>query len=278
MMEEQPAGLARQVLYGKRRCRGARRSGAPGEVEMRRWTVAVAVAAMLLGAAVPGFPAQLPDGAVGEKPEVAELRAKLAEREAALREAETRLQEYQDEVHYQEALHLGVVDAVKASGLPTRQQRRVAVAIVREAQRNHVDPMLVIAVIRCESSFNNYAVSHAGAMGLMQVMPDTGTYLADKAGFRLGRSTNLFDAETNIELGTAYLADLIQRFGTLEKALVAYNAGPGLAKKILARKESRQKFMAGYPAKVVREFRKLKAQQERELTLRAQQQTKGTQG
>jgi soluble lytic murein transglycosylase len=136
----------------------------------------------------------------------------------------------------------------------------------------------VIALIRCESSFNNYAVSHVGAMGLMQVMPNTGTYLADKAGFRLGRSTNLFDAETNIELGTAYLADLIQRFGGVEKALVAYNAGPGLAKRILAKRDVRKKFMAGYPAKVVREFRKLKAQQERELTLRTQAQPEGKQG
>jgi soluble lytic murein transglycosylase len=115
-------------------------------------------------------------------------------------------------------------------------------------------------------------------MGLMQVMPDTGKYLADKAGMRLGRSTNLFDAETNIELGTAYLANLIQRFGSIEHALVAYNAGPGLAKKILAKRESRKKFMAGYPTKVVQEFRKLKAQQERELTLRAQQQTQASKG
>ncbi|MDY7233241.1 lytic transglycosylase domain-containing protein [Hyalangium rubrum] len=245
---------------------------------MGRWTVAVAAAAMLTGAAVPNFPSALPEGAVTETPEVAELRAKLAEQELALRETQVRLQEYQDEVAYQEALSLGVVEAVKASGLPVRQQRRVAVAIVREAQRNNVDPMLVIALIRCESSFNNYAVSHVGAMGLMQVMPATGKYLADKAGFRLGRSTNLFDAETNIELGTAYLADLINRFGSVDKALVAYNAGPGLAKKILAKRESRKKFMAGYPAKVVGEFRKLKAKQERELTLRTQAPSQGSQG
>jgi soluble lytic murein transglycosylase len=244
---------------------------------MRRGMVAVAAAVMLAGAAaVPGFPVQLPDGSVVETPEVAELRLKLAEQEAALKEAQARLQDYEDEAHYLEALRLGVADAVKASGLPVRQQRRVAVAIVREAQRNNVDPMLVIALIRCESSFNNYAVSHVGAMGLMQVMPDTGTYLADKAGFRLGRSTNLFDAETNIELGTSYLANLIDRFGSIDHALVAYNAGPGLAKKILAKRESRKKFMAGYPAKVVKEFRKLKAQQERQLTLRAQQQTEGS--
>ena len=245
---------------------------------MRRWMVAAAAAAVFTGAAIPSFPLLFPEGAVVESPQVEELRAKLAQREAALRDAQTRLQEYEDEAHFQEAMRLGVADAVRASGLPLRQQRRVAVAIVREAQRNNVDPMLVIALIRCESSFNNYAVSGVGAMGLMQVMPDTGTYLADKAGFRLGRTTNLFDAETNIELGTAYLANLIERFGNIEHALVAYNAGPGLAKKILAKREVRKKFIAGYPTKVVKEFRKLKAQQERELTLRAQQQTDKGQG
>jgi soluble lytic murein transglycosylase len=255
-----------------------REVGAPGGWVMRRWMVAGAAVAMLTGAAVPNFPVQLPDGAVAQSPEVAELRAKLAEQEAELKEAHARLQDYQDELHYQEAVRLGVVEAVKASKLPDRQQRRVAVAIVREAQRNNVDPMLVIALIRCESSFNNYAVSHVGAMGLMQVMPDTGEYLADKAGISLRRSTNLFDSETNIELGTAYLANLIERFGSVEHALVAYNAGPGLAKKILAKRESRKKFIAGYPTKVVREFRKLKAQQERELTLRAQQQTEASKG
>jgi len=245
---------------------------------MRRWMAAVAAAAMLGGAAaVPNFPWEQPYGVAGS-PEVEELRQRLAEREMELKSAQSRLQEYQDEAFYKEAERLGVVEAVKASGMTARQQRRVAVAIVREAQRNNVDPLLVIAVIRCESSFNNYAVSGVGAMGLMQVMPATGTYLADKAGFRLGRSTNLFDSETNIELGTAYLADLIQRFGSVEKALVAYNAGPGLAQKILAKKDVRKKFMAGYPAKVVGEFRKLKAKQERELTLRSQPNPEGTQG
>ena len=144
-------------------------------------------------------------------------------------------------------------------------------AIVREARRNGMDPLLVVALIRCESSFNNYAVSNVGAMGLMQVMPDTGSYLADRAGFKLQRHTNLFDSELNVELGTAYLADLIERFGSVERALVAYNAGPGLAKKILAQRDKRERFMAGYPAKVMREFRRLKAQQERELT-RAEEQ------
>ncbi|HYO51913.1 lytic transglycosylase domain-containing protein [Archangium sp.] len=232
---------------------------------MRGWTVAMAVAGVLVGMEAGAFQPYFP----GENnPEVAELRAKLAAQEATL----ARLEEEAE--FYAEAERLGVTTAVRASRLPERQQRRLAMAIVREARRNGVDPMLVVAVIRCESSFNNYAVSHVGAMGLMQVMPDTGNYLADKAGFKLERHTNLFDSELNVELGTAYLADLIERFGTPERALVAYNAGPGLAKKILAKRDKRERFMAGYPAKVMREFRRLKAQQARELTrLEEQRQT-----
>ncbi|MCK8499370.1 lytic transglycosylase domain-containing protein [Myxococcus fulvus] len=245
---------------------------------MRGWTVAVTAAAMLLSAGAYAFPVQVPTGPQGEPAEVMYLRASLEQRERELKAALARLEKYEDEAMFAQAERLGVVEMVKASGLPVHQQRRLAVAIVREAQRNNVDPLLVVAVIRCESSFNNYAVSHVGAMGLMQVMPDTGTWLADKAGFRLGRSTNLFDAETNVTLGTAYLADLINRFGSVEKALVAYNAGPGLARRILAKKDARTKFMAGYPTKVVKEFRKLKAQQERELTLRDQQKTIDRQG
>ncbi|HZA50921.1 MAG TPA: lytic transglycosylase domain-containing protein, partial [Myxococcaceae bacterium] len=120
------------------------------------------------------------------------------------------------------------------------------------------DPLLVVAVIRTESSFDNYAVSPVGAMGLMQVMPNTGSWLMKRRGARLGRRTNLFDSELNIELGTAYLAELLARFGSVEKALIAYNAGPGAAARILADRAARAKFMAGYPRKVLGELRKLK--------------------
>ncbi|AGC45863.1 transglycosylase SLT domain-containing protein [Myxococcus stipitatus DSM 14675] len=245
---------------------------------MRGLTVAVAAAAMLVSGGAGAFPVQVPVEPLGEPAEMTQLRVRLEQAEAELSVALTRLQAYEDEAAYEEAERLGVAAQVRASGLPEHQQRRLAVAIVREAQNNGVDPMLVIAVIRCESSFNNYAVSHVGAMGLMQVMPDTGTWLADKAGFRLGRKTNLFDAETNVALGTAYLAELIERFGTVEKALVAYNAGPTQAQKILSKKESRTRFMAGYPTKVVKEFRKLKAQQVRELTTLEAPKTAGREG
>jgi soluble lytic murein transglycosylase len=195
--------------------------------------------------------------------EVAELKAKLAEREAELKRAQAKLDAFADEERwYREAQELGVTEAVSRSGMTEVAQRRLAVAIVREAHANGVDPLLVVAVIRNESSFNNYAVSGVGAMGLMQMMPDTGTWLANRKGMTF-RKNNLFDSELNVELGTAYLAQLIAEFGSVDRALVAYNAGPGLAKRILQSRDSRKKFMAGYPKKVIGEWHRLKAAHDR---------------
>jgi soluble lytic murein transglycosylase len=182
----------------------------------------------------------------------------VADREAEIQALKAQLAETIEGRYFLEAEGLGVVKAVRRTGLPDRQQRRLAAAIVREAGKNQLDPLLVVALIGVESSFNNFAVSEVGALGLMQIMPDTGKWLLGRRGQKLSRPTNLFDFELNVELGTAYLADLISRFGSIEAALVAYNAGPGAAKKILAVKANRARFIAGYPNKVVDEFKKLR--------------------
>jgi soluble lytic murein transglycosylase len=181
--------------------------------------------------------------------ELRTLRGKLRDLEAV-----------DDGEFYEEADALGILKVVAKCDLPDRQKRRLAVAIVREARRNRLDPLLVVALIQMESSFDNYAKSSVGAMGLMQVMPATGKSLAAQRGSKLGRANNLFDAELNIEFGTAYLASLIGRFRSVEAALVAYNAGPGLARRILADRAARKRFLAGYPAHVLREFQRLKAE------------------
>jgi soluble lytic murein transglycosylase-like protein len=83
-----------------------------------------------------------------------------------------------------------------------------------------VRPELVRAVIRIESAGDPKAVSHAGARGLMQVMPATGRRLGVEPG-------ELFDPRTNVRAGVKYLALLLERYqGDLVSALVAYNAGP----------------------------------------------------
>jgi soluble lytic murein transglycosylase-like protein len=92
--------------------------------------------------------------------------------------------------------------------------------LIREAsERYGVDPSLVKAVIHQESSFNPYAVSRAGAKGLMQLMDDTGE------GYGV---TDPFDPQQNIRAGTQFLSSLLRKYnGNEGVALAAYNAGPG---------------------------------------------------
>ena len=85
-----------------------------------------------------------------------------------------------------------------------------------------IDPKLLLAVIEVESGFNPNAVSPVGAVGLMQLMPDTGSAM---------RAVNLFDPEENVIAGAKYLSIQLNKFGSLELALAAYNAGPGAVEK-----------------------------------------------
>ncbi len=91
-----------------------------------------------------------------------------------------------------------------------------------------LDPYLVFGVIRAESRFRPHVVSRAGAIGLMQITPDTGEWIAGKLGASGFAPDDLFRPETNVRFGTWYLRYLLDRFGgDLDSALRAYNAGPG---------------------------------------------------
>jgi len=93
-------------------------------------------------------------------------------------------------------------------------------AMVREAaDRHHVDPALVRAVIETESNWNPAAVSRKGAMGLMQLIPTT----AQRFGVN-----DVFNPKQNVDAGVRYLKILLERYnGNLDLALAAYNAGEG---------------------------------------------------
>lgn len=84
---------------------------------------------------------------------------------------------------------------------------------------------MVLAVIRTESDFRANAVSSAGAMGLMQLMPETFSYLRDEKLEESLDDSAILDPAVNIRYGTYYLAYLYERFGNWRTALAAYNAG-----------------------------------------------------
>lgn len=93
--------------------------------------------------------------------------------------------------------------------------------------KSALDPYLILAVARQESHFNHDAKSHAGALGLMQLLPSTARATARRAGVRYRRSWDLLRPSTNITLGSYYLDSLLNRFGNNRfLAAAAYNAGP----------------------------------------------------
>ncbi|MGE3770576.1 MAG: lytic transglycosylase domain-containing protein [Bdellovibrionales bacterium] len=91
-----------------------------------------------------------------------------------------------------------------------------------------VEPALALGLIRQESQFKSDAVSHAGAIGLMQLLPSSARATARKHGYRWGGNASLKNPDTNIRLGRAYLNDRIRQFdGSYILAIAAYNGGQG---------------------------------------------------
>ena len=113
-------------------------------------------------------------------------------------------------------------------GLTTVYPLRYEQAITAAAVEHKLDPYLVFGVIRAESRFRPRVVSRAGAIGLMQITPTTGQWIAGKLNRTGFAPTDLYDPQVNLQFGTWYLRYLIDRFGgDLNSALLAYNAGPG---------------------------------------------------
>ena len=139
-----------------------------------------------------------------------------------------------DQGHYGAGMAYGRIivpnfDSRKVSEVPVAAWKALfplpyEASLRREAAKNDFDPMFAAGLIRQESTFQADAVSHANAIGLMQVLPKTGKLLARQLKVRYTKN-KLFEPDFNIELGMVYISSLVRQTGALEYAAAAYNAG-----------------------------------------------------
>ena len=99
--------------------------------------------------------------------------------------------------------------------------------VEKYAKENNIDPLLIYAIIKAESNFDDEAVSSRGATGLMQLMENTAKEVATNEMIEIVTKNSLYDPETNIKLGVKYFANLLSVFHNESVSLAAYNAGMG---------------------------------------------------
>lgn len=100
--------------------------------------------------------------------------------------------------------------------------------ILKHSYNFEIEPEIVASLIRVESSYRKDVVSNKGAVGLMQLLPSTATWISTQLKHEGFDEKMLFDVETNIMYGTFYIKYLIEKFDSLNVAVCAYNAGEGV--------------------------------------------------
>ncbi len=126
----------------------------------------------------------------------------------------------------------------------------------RFSAQNGLDPYLVASLIRQESEFNPNAISHANAVGLMQLLPVTGKKVAKDVKLRHFNPSQLYTPTVNLQLGTRYFKTMVDKFGSFEYALAAYNAGSDRVEDWLSQGKYRdpQEFVESIPFTETREY------------------------
>ena len=121
-------------------------------------------------------------------------------------------------------------------------------------QEHGISVLLLVALIERESRFDPLAKGPRGSLGLMQLRPFVGEDVAGRIGVPWQGAQTLFDPVANVRIGTSYLKELLDRFGSLELALAAYNIGPTRLARRLARGEVRS---PAFVSRVLLEYQEL---------------------
>jgi soluble lytic murein transglycosylase len=126
----------------------------------------------------------------------------------------------------------------------------------RFSTQNELDPYLVASLIRQESEFNPNALSRANAVGLMQLLPVTGKKVAKEVNLHHYTPSQLYTPTVNLQLGTRYFKTMVDKFGSFEYALAAYNAGSDRVQDWLSEGKYRdpQEFVESIPFTETREY------------------------
>jgi soluble lytic murein transglycosylase-like protein len=124
---------------------------------------------------------------------------------------------------------LRILEAIEdlQTRLSPEDESHLARHVYDYSRRYRIDPLLLVAMIDVESSFMVRSVSAMGARGLLQLLPSTGRAVAAQLGQVWPGDDGLFEPELNLRLAATHLSDLVTEFGSVEKALVAYNHGGG---------------------------------------------------
>lgn len=138
---------------------------------------------------------------------------------------------------------------------PPELVRLVVSTLDKEAARHHIDPWIIVGIIHTESRGNPNAVSHKGAIGLMQILPETGEQIARELGELNWNKDKLFDIRTNIRYGVYYLHYLMKQFEDTEAAVAAYFWG---GEKIKEKIRDNEPIPTKYIRTVMRHTRDLK--------------------
>lgn len=140
------------------------------------------------------------------------------------------------------------------ASLPKKFHKRadvIAQAIIDESHRHGFDPIFVLSVIQTESSFNPDQIGGVGEIGLMQIRPKTGQWIAKLAGLPWKGPASLKDPVSNIRIGVTFMAHLREKFDSHARLYIAaYNMGPSNVNEL----RSQAKWPKIYPAKVMSRY------------------------